>query len=225
MKFIVVSLSLLFCSLSFADTIAVIGTGSVAKALGPEFAAQGHRVVYGSRKPQSEKAQALVAATGGDASVELQADAVKGADIVVMAVPGLLVEDITRSLGDLDGKIIIDPTNPLVGDWDSKLSLGVDTSNAEIIQHAAPGAKVVKAFSTLNWRDMVEPSGAITIPIAGNDASAKERVADLIRKMDLEPLDLGDVSDAHWIEGMTILWLNNRISDRPNFEFHLRRVD
>lgn len=208
-----------------ADTIAIIGTGSVANALGPEFALQGHTIVYGSRQPDSEKAQALVRQTAGDATAALPAEAVVGADIVVMAVPGLLVEEITKGLGDLSGKIIIDPTNPLVGDWESELRLGVDSSNAEIIQAAAPEAFVVKAFSTLNWREMIEPNGAITIPLAGNNNKAKQRVAELIGAMDLEPMDLGGVGNAHWIEGMTILFLNNRITERPNFEIHLRRVD
>ncbi len=208
-----------------SDTIAIVGTGSVAKALGPEFAALGHTIVYGSRQPDSEKARDLVAATSGDAKVVLPADAVVGADIVVMAVPGLLVEDITLGLGDLSGKIIIDPTNPLVGDWETGMKLGVDSSNTQIIQETAPGAHVVKAFNTLNWRQMVEPGGAITILMAGNSDEAKQRVAELIAGMGLEPLDVGRVDAAHWIEGLAILWINNRISSRPNFEYHLRRTD
>lgn len=214
-----------FVSPTHADTIAMIGTGSVANALGPEFASLGHTIVYGSRSPDSENARSLVARTSGQATAVLPAEAVEDADIVVLAVPGLLVEEITRDLGDLSGKIIIDPTNPLIGDWDTELELGVETSNAQIIQEAAPHAHVVKAFSTLNWRQMVEPGGAISIPIAGNSDAAKERVAELISGMNLEPMDLGPVKNAHWIEGMTIVWLNNRISDRPDFEYHLRRVD
>lgn len=225
MRSIVVLLVCCITSFAQADTIAVIGTGSVAKALGPEFALQGHTIVYGSRSPKSNKSQALLAETSGNASIRLPAAAAALADIVVMAVPGLMVEEITESLGDLSGKIIIDPTNPLVGDWESRLSLGVATSNAAIIQNAAPDAFVVKAFSSLNWQEMVEPNGPISILIAGNNAEAKARVAALVRGMDLEPIDLGDVNDAHWIEGMTILWLNNRISDRPDFEFHLRTID
>ncbi|HNP62512.1 MAG TPA: NADPH-dependent F420 reductase [Woeseiaceae bacterium] len=210
---------------TLADTIAIIGTGNVAKALGPEFAALGHTIVYGSRSPDSEKTQDLVSGTPGQASAALPSRAIVDADIVVLAVPGLLVEEITRDLGDLSGKIIIDPTNPLVGDWDTEMELGVDSSNTQIIQNVAPSAFVVKAFSTLNWRQMVEPGGAISIPIAGDSDAAKQRVAELISGMGLEPMDLGPVKNAHWIEGMTIVWLNNRKSDRPDFEYHLRRID
>lgn len=208
-----------------AETIAIIGTGSVANALGPEFARLGHTIVYGSRQPLSEKAQALVRATSENASVVLPKDAVVHADFVVLAVPGLLVEEITSGLGDLSGKVIIDPTNPLVGDWDTKLSLGVTTSNTWIIQQAIPDAYVVKAFSTLNWSQMVEPGGDISILLAGDNDNAKQRVAELVTGMGLKPMDLGSAEDAHWIEGMTILWLNNRITSRPDFEYHLRHVN
>ena len=132
-KLIATALLMLFGSIAAADTIAIIGTGDVAHALGVEFAAQGHTIVYGSRKPDRGSVQDLVEATGHGASATTQAEAVVGADIVVLAVPGMLVEEITLSLGDLSGKIIIDPTNPLER---SLLTLkhGVDTSNAEIIQ-------------------------------------------------------------------------------------------
>lgn len=227
MKVVVSSLLLLLslAPVAFADTIAIIGTGQVAKALGPEFAQQGHTIVYGSRNPDSEKAKEIVAMTTGNASAILPSDSVRDASIVVLAVPGELVEEITRGLGDLSGKIIIDPSNALIGDWDTELSMGVSTSNARIIQDAAPDAFVVKAFSTLNWRQMVEPGGDISILLAGDSDAAKAKVAELVTAMDLNPIDLGDVDSAHWIEGMTILLLNNRISDRPNFEYHLRVVE
>ena len=227
MKAVIACLVLLLSlpPLAFADKIAIIGTGQVAKALGPEFAKQGHTIVYGSRKPSGEKARDIVAMTAGDATAVLPAESVRDASIVVLAVPGGLVDEITRGLGDLSGKIIIDPTNALEGDWDTELHIGVSTSNARIIQDAAPGAHVVKAFSTLNWRQMVEPGGDISIPLAGNSDAAKAKVAELISAMDLKPIDLGDVDTARWIEGMTILRLNNRIAGRPNFEYHLRVVD
>ena len=104
-------LLIVFCAPAFADRIAIIGTGDVATALGPEFAAQGHTIVYGSRDPTREEVQDLVAKSGDGASVTTPRDAAEHADIVVLAVPGMLVEDITLGLGNLAGKIIIDPTN------------------------------------------------------------------------------------------------------------------
>ena len=47
-----------------AETIAVIGTGAVGSALGPRFASLGHEIVYGSRAPERDDVQALVAEGG-----------------------------------------------------------------------------------------------------------------------------------------------------------------
>ena len=221
-----VLLVLLPGTFAVADTIAVIGTGEVGAALGPEFAEQGHTIVYGSRDPERDTVKTLVDRTGDLASATTPADAAAQADIVVLAVPGLMVDEITRSLGDLSGKIIIDPTNPLERRM-NRLEHAVDTSNAEIIQAAAPGAYVVKAFNTLNWRTMMDPSsagGPVSIPLVGDNDRAKETVAELVSGMGLEPIDVGPLRDARWVEGMLILWINNRFGGtRPSFDYHLRQ--
>jgi len=218
--------TLLLGTSAFADTIAIIGTGDVGGALGPAFARQENTIVYGSREPLRREVAELVQRTGPDASATTPAEAAAAASIVVLAVPGLLVEEITRSLGDLSGKIIIDPTNPLKREADH-LEHAVSTSNTEIIQAAAPGAKVVKAFNTLSWSTMVDPSsagGPVSIPLAGNDLQAKQKVAELVQGMGLEPIDVGPAKNAHWVEGMLMLWINNRYgSSRPSFDYYLRR--
>lgn len=224
-KSLITAFMITACTSAWSDTIAIIGTGDVAGALGPEFASQGHAIVYGSRNPGRLSVQDLVERTGSTASASSQPESIVGADIVVLAVPGLLVKEITTSLGDLSGKIIIDPTNPMERSPEG-LRHAVETSNAEIIQAAAPDAYVVKAFNTLNWRTMVDPDesgGPVSIPIVGDDGDAKETVAELVRGMGLDPIDLGGVENAHWVEGMLILWINNRISTRDSFDFHLRR--
>jgi NADPH-dependent F420 reductase len=215
-------------SVAEADTIAVIGTGDVGAALGPAFAKQGHTIIYGSRDPERRKVRNLVEATGAGSSAWTPAKAAKDADIVVLAVPGLLVEEITLSLGDLSGKIIVDPTNPLKRNL-QRLEHAVDTSNAEIIQAAAPDAYVVKAFNTLNWKTMVDPAsagGPVSIPLVGDSSKAKKKVAELVAGMGLEPIDVGPLKDARWVEGMLILWINNRYGSlRDSFDFHLRRSE
>lgn len=210
-----------------AETIAIIGTGDVAGALGPEFAMQGHTIIYGSRKPDSRKARQLVAKTGADASVTTATDAVAGADIVVLAVPGMLAREIVAGLGDLAGRIIIDPTNPMER---TLLSFrhAVPTSNTQVIQEIAPDAEVVKAFNTLGWKTMTDPEtagGPVSVPLAGNSSRAKKTVAKLVEGMGLEPIDVGSVENAHWLEGMAILLLNNRYGTRESFDYHLRKAE
>ncbi len=207
--------------------IAVIGTGDVAGALGPEFAAMGHRVTYGSRNPTRQSVLDLVERTGNQASAKSPADSAKSADIVVLAVPGQAVASVTRSLGDLTGKIIIDPTNPLGRVKQDANGIDDRRSNTEIIQAAAPGAFAVKAFSTLNYRQMIDPDssgGPISIIMAGDSAEAKSTVAELADAMGLDPIDVGPLENARHIESLLLLWINNRREGRDWFEYHLRKV-
>ncbi len=224
-------IAILLCStiaVAQADTIAIIGTGNVGGALGPEFAAQGHTIVYGSRDPDDSDVAELVERTGKGASATTQADAVARADIVVLAVPGTLVAEITAKLGDLSGKLIIDPTNPIKLDL-LRMRHVAATSNTDVIQSIAPDADVVKAFNTLGWKVMIDPDiagGPVSVPLAGDSGRAKRKVAELVRGMGLEPIDVGDSDNARWLEGMAILLINNNIlTPRPNFNFHLREMD
>ena len=225
----IVALPLFFAlgTTAFAAKIAVIGTGNVGAALGPEFAALGHTIVYGSRTPTDQDVKDLVARTGHGATATSQTEAVKGADIVVLAVPGTVAEQVARSLGDLSGKIILDPTNRVDrSNPDGYGDYGVPGtgSNAELVQAAQPNARVVKAFNTLNWKQMVDPEtsgGPLSIPIVGNDAAAKAAVAGLIKGMGLEPVDLGPLRFARVLEEMLVIWGNAR-SHGAAYNYYLR---
>jgi predicted dinucleotide-binding enzyme len=222
-RLIVLVCAIIWTSPALADRIAIIGTGDVAGALGPEFAAQGHDIVYGSRDPSRDAVKALLKRTAGEASATSQVEAVEGASMVVLAVPGRLAVEIASSLGDLSGKIVIDPTNHYVRDEVPRLA--TETSNGEALQDALPGARVVKAFNTLSWRQMVDPDssgGPVTIPLVGNDEAAKATVADLVTGMGLEPIDLGPIQNARHVEGMLVLWMHARLNGRP-FDYHLRQ--
>lgn len=207
-----------------AETIAIIGTGHVAGALGPQFARQGNRIVYGSRNPASKKAQAVVAKTGANASVTTEQKAVIGADIVVLAVPWKAAKTVVKRLGDLAGKIVIDPTNPYRLTKDGYAEHTVPTSAGQLIQGWLPKAHVVKAFNTLTYLTMADPAssgGPVTIPVVGNDAAAKATVMKLIKSIGFQAADLGPIRYAHEVEGMLIVWANARIHGRP-FDYYLR---
>ena len=153
----------------------MIGTGDVSRAFGPRFAELGHQVVYGSRTPERADVQEMLRATGDGASAALPADAAAQAEIVMLNVPWSVAEEVVLGLGDLSGKIVIDPINPRVVDEDGYRNYPTYTSNAERIQNLAPRAFVVKAFNTISADTMVDPDVTghpVTIPIVGNDVAA-----------------------------------------------------
>ena len=221
------ALSLFLSAPLLADTIAIIGTGNVGMALGTEFAKQGHTIVYGSRSPLGLKALDLAKQTDGNSSTAIPREAAAGAEVIVLAVPGMVVEEVVRHLGDLSGKLIIDATNPLVMDEPMHFTYGVESSNGEIVQAAAPEALVVKAFNTVTWQSMIDPEdsdGPLYVPLAGNDESAKEKVATMVVKMGLEPIDLGPIDVAHWTEYSVVVALNNQFSERSNYDLAFRKI-
>lgn len=225
MRAIIFALTFLLTAIpAMAETIAVIGTGNVGAALGPRLAAEGHEITYGSRNPQQQAVLDLVSRTGKNASAKSPADAAGRANIIILAVPGKLAEQIVLGLGDLDGKIIIDPTNAPLNP-DPAFKLPPNTSIAELIQQAAPGSRVVKAFNTLPAQHMADPSsasGPVSIPLASDNDEAKAVVAELAGSIGLEPIDVGPLEHALWVEGMANLLIRNMFSSRQTFGFYLR---
>ncbi len=219
-------LLLLVPALAQAETIAVIGTGNVGMALGTEFAGLGHTVVYGSRDPDSEKTQALLAKTD-NATAALPAEAAAGADVVVLAVPGMVTETVVNGLGDLSGKIIIDATNPLVFTGNPPVvTYGTDKSLGEIVQAAHPEAHVVKAFNTIGWPLMIDPpTPAPVIPLAGENAEAKAQVAEWVQAMGIDTVDVGGIYHARVTEHLVVMMLNNRFTGTEKFEFVFRPAE
>ncbi len=188
-------------------TLAIIGTGSVGSALGPRFAAAGHTVVYGSREPDRADVRALVARTGPDASAAPPADAVRDADGVVLATPWEATEALVRRL-DLDGKTVLDTTNPLSF---PDLALVVETSAGEAVQSWAPGARVVKAFSTVGASVMADadfPGDVRPVMfVAGDDADAKATAIELAEALGFEGVDAGGIARSRALEQLAVLWI------------------
>ena len=159
----------------------------------------------------------------------LPADAAADAEIVVLAVPGMVTETVAKGLGDLSGKLIIDATNPLVFEGNPPVvSYGVETSLGEIVQALHPDAFVVKAFNTISWPQMMDPEADTTppvVPIAGNDEAARARVAAYVAAMDLDPLDLGGIKNAQWTERTVVVALNNAFTGKEKFDIIFQRRD
>ena len=209
-----------------SEAIAVIGTGNVGGALGERWGRNGHTIIYGSRDPARPAVRELVARSGKLASATWPAEAVRQAQIILFAVPWIAAEASAKSLGDLKGKIVLDATNPLTFDARGLVELPVPHSGAELLQRWLPGAAVVKAFSTLEYRVMSDPSvagGPVTVLLATDDAGARERVAALVRELGLEPFNAGPLKNSRYLEGMALLYVD--LGSRPaaqSFEYYLR---
>lgn len=194
--------------------MALLGSGNVGRTLGAGLARHGHDVVLGSREPHSEKIQTWLLEVGPQACSATYAEAVDWADWVFVCVPGSAVEAAILSIGParLAGKIVVDVTNAMTSTDADHLTLtwGIDDSSAQHIQRAAPQARVVKAFNTTGVSLMIDPDLPCpppTMPICGNDAEAKEAVAELLRDVGWEPVDLGGIHSAPMIEAMTVAWV------------------
>ena len=180
-------------------TIAVIGAGRVGATLGKRWAELGHQVTFGVRDPDNERARAV----NGVAI----ADAVEGTDVVVLATPYGAVGDAIAAAGDLTGKIVVDCTNPIGPDG---LLVGTTSSGAEQVAAHAVGANVVKAFNSTGSETMDNPKypGApLTMLLAGDDDDAKATVAQLASDLGFEPIDLGPLEAARYLEPFAMVWI------------------
>lgn len=207
--------------------IAVIGTGNVGSVLGTRWARSGHTVVFGSRHPQSEKTQHVVAGAGPNASAAAIADAAAGADVVVLATPWSGTQAALAATGDLSNTIVVDCTNPIKPDR-AGLALGTDTSGGEQVASWAGGARVVKAFNTTGSGNMADPrygDQAITLFLCGDDAEAKQTVAGLAETLGFDVVDAGGITAARYLEPLAMLWVHLAYTQGhgPNIAFKLLR--
>jgi predicted dinucleotide-binding enzyme len=191
--------------------IAVIGAGRVGSTLGGLWAARGHGVTYGVRDPGSDRHKALLASGGRVAS---NAEAVRGADVVLLATPWDATEAALRAAGDLGGRVLIDAVNPIILSAEGLmrgLEVGHTNSAAEHVARWAPGARVVKAFNTIGAENMKDPrfeGQRATMFLCGDDAAAKRTAAGLAEEIGFEPVDAGPLTSARLLEALGMLWIH-----------------
>lgn len=183
---------------------AIIGAGNVGTAISRAVTEAGHDVVVSS--DSEEDLRELTAAVTVDTTTS-NTEAVSGADIVVLAVPFGAASEVASEIAEtVADKVIIDATNPLAADL-SGLASG-DLAGAEVVQQAAPQARVVKAFNTVfaSNQSRAEVDGVqLDGFLAGDDADAKNVVSDLLRTIGFRPVDVGPLSFARYLEGMALI--------------------
>ncbi|MDG3039769.1 NADPH-dependent F420 reductase [Roseicyclus marinus] len=190
--------------------IAILGTGALGGAVARGLAGKGHDLILGVRDPQAETARKLASDTG--AAIAAAADAAQASELVILALPWAATEEVLPTLGPLDGKIVIDATNPLGRTPQGLgLTIGFTNSGGEKVQGWLPGARVVK---TLNQVGAEVVADAARLPhrpamlMAGDDAAAKLAVAEILEDLGFDPLDAGRLVQARLLEPFGMVWIN-----------------
>lgn len=193
--------------------IAVIGAGVVGSALAQGWSKARHEIVFGARNPSSDKVTQAIGAIGARAMPIAQA--VAWADAALLATPWPGTEGAVRTAGDFNGKPLLDATNPLTPIY--ALAVGHTTSGGEQVQAWATGAKVVKIFNTTGYDNMLDPrygDRRAAMVYAGDDEGAKRVAHQLAAAIGFEPLDLGPLLAARYLEPMALVWIRLAITQQ-----------
>jgi hypothetical protein len=216
--------------------IGVLGTGTVGEAIATALTEKGHNVRMGSRTADNEKATAWVEKSNEHATQGDFNDAAAFGDLVFLCLNGAYALDALRLVDkvNLDGKIIIDVTNPL--DFTKGLppqilqGLGNFDSLGEEIQKALPDSFVVKTLNTVNYKLMVDArevnKGDHHLFVCGNNTEAKNKVKHFLVdnfhwKAD-HMIDLGGIESSRTVEAIVPFWvLVYRSLGTPLFNFKI----
>ncbi len=190
--------------------IAILGTRAVGPALGRAFGAAGHHVTIGTRNPEQTRSRPEWA----DSPLDLAAYPDLRADVFINATSGAGALPALQAVGPaLDGKVVIDTSNPLDHSQGFPPTLFVSNTDslAEQLQAALPQARLVKMFSTMANEVMTNPRGLSqesTIFVAGNDDAARQTAAGLAADLGwTDVFDLGDLTAARGLEMWIPLWI------------------
>lgn len=179
------------------SNVTIIGTGTMANAIGGVLAAGGSTVGYlGKTQPGT----------------------VDG-DIVVLAVPYPAVADVLATYGSqLAGKVVVDITNPLDFATFDALVVPAGSSAAAEIAAALPDSHVLKAFNTTFAATLstgtVNEAAPTTVLVAGDDADAKAALVSAVEAGGLRAVDAGSLARAHELEALGFLQLTLAVSEK-----------
>lgn len=184
--------------------VGILGSGLMGGKLGTIFARAGHEVVFSYARSES-KLKRLARKAGKNARAGTPADATREADALLLAVHWSRVRDVLKQAGDIEGKVIVSCTMPMNA-ANTELVIAHKGSGAEELAKRYPRARVVSAFNTIpsevlfrvyaSRKKRPRPS----LLYCGGDAKAKKIAVRLIRDVGFEPLDVGGLEMARFIE-------------------------
>ena len=186
--------------------ILIIGTGNMGRGIATRAIAGGNTVTLYDE--DGAKAQALATELGASVAGDTR-DAIAASDVVVIATPYAASLDVARRLGaSLEGKIVVDISNPLNESY-TALATAPDTSAAEEIRKLLPASvKLVKAFNTTFAGTLIAGNVAgqpLDVYLAGDDDAAKQTVAQFVKAGGLNAIDAGPLERARQLEALGFL--------------------
>lgn len=177
-------------------TIGILGAGGIGQAFARQLAKAGIDGMISNSRGR-ESLSSLVQVLGSHITA-VSPDEAAQASIVLIALPWNQLPHALSILPPWDGRIVIDPTNPLIPPDFRVADLGGRTSS-EIVADLVPGARLVKAFNTLTPAVLAANShqagGRRVIFFSGNDAGAKAEVSRLIVRLGFAGIDLGTLTE------------------------------
>lgn len=179
--------------------IGIIGSGNLGGTLGTLWVKSGHPVLFSSRHP--EELKKLVDSLGPLARAGTVREALAFGDVIFIAVPYAAYPQIGKEYAqELKGKIVIDAGNAVPA-RDGEIAKearenGIGMTSAKYLA----GARIVRAFNTLNYRRLASasnrPEGRIGIPMAGDDKDALAIGSSLVRDAGFDPVIIGPLERA-----------------------------
>jgi predicted dinucleotide-binding enzyme len=186
------------------STISIIGSGGMATAIAGRVAKAGHTVEIVTRDTAKAKALAEKLAAGATTGTYGAAPA---GDIVILAVPYSSAAVVVADFGEaLDGKVIIDVTNPVAPDMSGLVTPHGSSGAQEIAKGTPAGAHVVKAFNTI-FGHVLAKGGHLDAFLAADDPEAKARVSTFLESLGLRPLDVGGLPMAATLESLGLMMI------------------
>ena len=190
--------------------IAILGgTGKEGAGLATRWAIAGHSIIIGSRDP----------ARAHDKAVELRdkahkipivghgnAEAAALGEVVVVALPASGLGTTLPEVRDAcRGKVVVSTVVPLTFGGPRLFTPPPEGSAAEQVQALLPESRVVAAFHHIAAHELASSDHPIDcdLLLCGGDAAAKTVVTELGRAMGLRSLDVGPLTNAGAVEGIT----------------------
>jgi predicted dinucleotide-binding enzyme len=191
--------------------IAIIGSGNIGGTLARAWANKGHEIIIGSRKPASEEIKVLLSASPL-ISVNAVAEAVKSAEVILIAAVPQATQEIAQQLGDVKDKIIIDAMNSV------RIKPDPYPNTTEALVAWTNCENIVKCFNSTGYENLADPiyaGQAVDMFMAGNSAKGKAITKQLALDLGFaECYDMGGNDKFQLLESLAMVWINQAIMQK-----------